>query len=296
MAVSVNVSYGLTLALAVPASLFLVRTFIIFHDCGHGSFFKSRRANTSVGYLTGVLTLTPFEQWTHDHAIHHATAGNLDRRGVGDVPTLTLKEFLALPNWKQWGYRALRHPLVLFGLGSIFVFVISHRFARPGAGSRERNSVVYTNLALLALYGGLLLLLGWKTVLLVQFPIAWLSGVLGEWLFYVQHQFDGVYWERKEKWDFFQAAVFGASYYQLPRLLQWFSGNIGFHHIHHLNPRIPNYLLEKCYKENPIFQQVKPLTLLASVRCLRWRLWDEDNRRLVGFDVLKRYRNQPAAR
>ncbi len=286
MVLSLQVSYLLTLALAILAAGFMVRTFIIFHDCGHGSFFKSRRANDITGRITGLLTLTPYQHWRHDHAIHHATAGDLDRRGVGDVQTLTVQEYLALPDWKRFTYRVMRHPLVMFTVGSFLVFVLFHRFPRPNAGKRERWSVYWTNLALAGLIAGLMYWIGWKAFLLIQIPIQLVASSVGVWLFYVQHNFDGAYWKRHEKWDFFQAGLYGSSFYQLPAVLQWFSGNIGFHHIHHLNARIPNYYLPKCYREHQVFH-VRPLTLLTSLRSLNLRLWDEDTGRMVGFDVFR---------
>lgn len=286
MALSLHVSYLLTLALAVLAAGFMVRIFIIFHDCGHGSFFKSRKANNVTGIITGILTFTPYERWKHDHAIHHATAGDLDRRGTGDVQTLTLQEYLDLPGWKQLLYRIVRHPLVMFTIGSTLVFAVFQRFYLPGAGRRERWSVITTDLALAGLIAGLIYLLGWKAYLLIQLPVLVIGTSVGVWLFYVQHNFDGTYWERHDKWDFFKAGMKGSSFYQLPGILQWFTGNIGFHHVHHLNPRIPNYLLPKCYRDNPILH-VRPLTILSSLRCARLRLWDEKNARMVSFAALR---------
>lgn len=288
MVLSLKVSYFLTLPLAVLAAGFMIRLFIIFHDCGHGSFFQSRRANELVGNLTGLLTFTPYEHWRHDHAIHHATAGDLDRRGVGDVKTLTVQEFLQLPRWKRIGYRIMRHPLIMFTIGSFLVFTVFHRFPRPGSGLRERRSVLFTDLALAGLIAGLIYLIGWQAYLLIQVPVMLVATSCGVWLFYVQHNFEDTYWDRHERWDFFKAGLNGSSFYKLPAILQWFSGNIGFHHIHHLNSRIPNYYLPKCHRENPVLH-VQPLTLLTSLRSLRLRLWDERARRLVGFEALKRY-------
>ncbi len=284
---SLEVSYWLTLALSILAAGFLMRVFIIFHDCGHGSFFKSRRANDVVGFATGILTFTPYYQWRHDHAVHHATAGDLDERGVGDVWTLTVQEYLEAPRWKRMGYRLFRHPLVMLGFGPFFVFVISQRFARKGAAKRERHSVYWTNLALLVILVLMGLTIGIRSFVLVHLPIIIIAGAVGVWMFYVQHQFEGVYWERHNNWDYATAALKGSSFYRLPRVLQWFTGNIGFHHIHHLGPRIPNYYLETCYRENPMFQEVKPITLLSSLKSLRLRLWDEEGHRMVGFGYLK---------
>lgn len=288
-------SYWLTLALAIPAAGFMMRIFIIFHDCGHGSFFKSRRLNAMVGSITGVLTFTAYHHWTRDHAIHHATAGDLDRRGVGDVETLTVKEYLSLPPWRQLIYRLMRNPFFMLVIGAPIVFWVVHRFARPGVDRRERNSVLWTNLALAGVILLLGLAIGFKTFLLVQLPIVAFGTAMGVWLFYVQHQFEGVYWRRHTDWDYLDAALLGASYYKLPRLLQWFSGNIGFHHLHHLAPRIPNYNLEKCQVENPAFDCVRPLTLRTSLRSLRLRLYDEDRQRLIGFGELKQVRQAGAA-
>jgi omega-6 fatty acid desaturase (delta-12 desaturase) len=287
MVLSLQVSYWLTLALAIPASGLLVRIFVLFHDCCHGSFFRSARANAVVGFVLGVLTFTPYYQWRHDHAIHHATAANLDRRGVGDIWTLTVKEYQALPPLKRLAYRLFRHPLIMFGLGPLYSFVISQRLPRPGMGRRERHSIWWTNLALLVIVTAAALTIGLKAYLLIQGPIILLGGAAGVWLFYIQHQFEGVYWERQDKWSFEMAALKGSSYYKLPAILCWFTADIGLHHIHHLNPRIPNYLLQKCYDENPIFQTVKPVTLVSSLKSLKFRLWDEDHQRLIGFRELK---------
>lgn len=280
---SLEISYWLTLALAIPTAGFMVRVFIIFHDCGHGSFFKSQRLNDWVGTLTGFLNLTPYYHWRHNHAIHHASAGNLDKRGVGDVMTLTVEEYRALPLYKRLGYRIFRNPLLMFTVGAWIVFIIAHRFYDRKAGKRERFSVHLTNLVLLNLVLLLSLLIGFKNFLLVEFPILAIATGVGVWLFYVQHNFETTYWERQANWDFVSASLKGSSFYKLPRVLQWFSGNIGFHHIHHLNPRIPNYNLPRCHRENAIFQQVKPLTLRGSLKSLGYRLWDEQNRRMVGF-------------
>jgi len=284
---SLEVTYWLTLALAVPTAGFMVRVFIIFHDCGHGSFFKSKRANDWVGTLTGILTLTPYFQWRHDHAIHHASAGNLDRRGVGDVMTLTVDEYRALPRLKRMGYRIFRNPVLMFTVGAWMVFALVNRFTHKTSDRRGRFSVYLTNLALLNIILLLSLLIGFKAFFLVEFPVLVIATGVGVWLFYVQHNFETTYWERKADWDFVSAGLKGSSFYKLPRVLQWFTGNIGFHHIHHLGPRIPNYYLPKCHRENPIFQQVKPLTILTSLKSLSYRLWDEKNRRLVGFGALE---------
>jgi omega-6 fatty acid desaturase (delta-12 desaturase) len=282
---SLNVSYWLTLLLSIPAAGFMVRAFIIFHDCGHGSFFKSRKVNTVVGYVTGIVTFTPYHQWRHHHAIHHATAADLDRRGTGDVWTATVDEYLAFPRWKQFFYRFYRNPFVMFLITPVLLFGIGHRFAGK-AKNQERASVYWTNLALLGILVLAYFTIGLKAYFLVQFPILWLGTAVGVWLFYIQHNFEGVYWERREDWDFVKAGLEGSSFYKLPKVLQWFTGNIGFHHIHHLSPRIPNYKLERCHKENPIFQ-IRPVTMLTSLKSLTYRLWDEKGRQLVSYRRMK---------
>lgn len=286
---SLRVSYWLTLALALPTAGFMVRAFIIFHDCCHGSFFASRRANEVVGMLLGILTMTPFYQWRHDHAIHHATAGNLDKRDVGDVPTMTVQEYLAAPWWRKAVYRIVRSPWILFTVGATIMFAIIHRIPPAHADRRERWSVIYTDLALAALVAGMGLLVGFKEYFLVSAPILVIGCTAGVWLFYVQHQFEGVYWEHKERWSFVRAGMQGSSFYKLPMILQWFTGNIGFHHIHHLSPKVPNYHLPSCYRENPPFH-IKPLTVLESLKTVRLHLIDDATRRLVGWDALRRHR------
>jgi len=286
---SLRVGYWLTLLLAIPTAGFMVRMFIIFHDCCHGSFFRDHRANEIVGNLIGILVLTPFYQWKRDHSIHHATAGDLDRRGTGDVPTLTVNEYLGLPWYKKVGYRILRNPLILFTIGSFIDFVILQRFPTPTAGQREKTSVLWTNVSLAAVVIILMQTVGWQAFLLVEIPILLLATSAGVWLFYVQHNFDGTYWARHDQWEFFTAGVTGSSFYKLPAILNWFTGNIGYHHIHHLSPRIPNYKLPVAYKENPIFH-IRPLTIPKSLKSLGYRLWDEERKVLVGFNVLRNYR------
>lgn len=288
---SLEIGYWLTLILAVPTAGFMVRLFIIFHDCCHGSFLKTMKANDRLGLVLGVLVLTPFYEWKHSHAIHHATAGDLDRRGIGDVYTMTVEEYLASPWYKRLGYRIMRSPMILFTVGSFFVFTLTHRFSEKGAGKRERSSVLWTNIALAAVVGWLMIEVGWAAFLLVEIPILLIACSSGVWLFYVQHNFDPTYWERHADWEFFNAGMDGSSFYKLPKILQWFTGNIGFHHIHHLSPRIPNYKLEECHVENPEFQ-IEPLTLRDSLKSLFFRLWDEKQKMLVGWDALKRYRRQ----
>lgn len=287
MIYSLQISQWLTLALVIPAAAFQVRLFIIFHDCGHGSYFKSHKANSLVGFFLGVLLFTPSEDWWHQHALHHATAGNLDKRGFGDVTTWTVEEYMQNTPWKRFMYGFFRHPLIMFTFGPIYSFVLLNRFEHPGNGKKERRSIILTNLALLAIAAVMSLTIGWKNYLLIQLPLIWLSGVLGIWLFYIQHQYEDVYWARDNEWDFASAALEGASFYKLPRLLQWFSGNIGFHHIHHLSPRIPNYLLEKCFEENPPLQNAETITIRSSLKSMSLRLWDEKSRKLVSFRDIK---------
>ena len=289
---SVEISYWITLGLSVLAAGFLMRAFIIFHDCGHGSFFKSQKLNDFMGVFTGILNFTPYYRWKHDHAIHHATASDLDRRGTGDVYTMTVKEYLASPWWKKAGYRIMRNPFALLGVGPLLVFVITQRIPLPSQGRREKASVWWTNFALVAIAAVMCLLVGWKTYILVQLPVIFLSSTIGIWLFYVQHNFDPSYWDNHEGWEFVKAGLQGSSFYKLPAILQWFSGNIGFHHIHHLSSKIPNYNLPQCYYENPLFH-VKPLTFTASLKSLTLRLYDEEQRMMVGWSGLKRYQVQP---
>jgi omega-6 fatty acid desaturase (delta-12 desaturase) len=287
-----SVSWWLLIPLAVLTGAFLVRVFIIFHDCGHGSYFASRRANDIVGFITGVITFTPYYQWRWDHALHHATSGHLDKRGTGDLWTLTVQEYLEASRWKRFAYRLARNPILLFVIAPIFVLLIKQRFPSPKDNKRERNSVYWMNLAIAVMMTGLSLIFGLKAYLLIQLTAMGVAGCAGFWLFYVQHQFEGVYWERGDNWDYTAAALQGSSFYKLPKILQWFTGNIGYHHIHHLSARIPNYNLEKCHQATPLFQQVKPVTLFASFKSLTFRLWDEQRRRLVGYSYLRELRKQ----
>jgi omega-6 fatty acid desaturase (delta-12 desaturase) len=283
MYLALRVSYLLVLALAVPTAAFLVRTFIIFHDCSHGSFLGSRRANAWLGMALGLLLYSPFLRWRHDHAVHHATSGDLGRRGVGDVRTLTVAEYRALPWRGRLGYRLLRNPLVMFVLGPIFAMIIGPRIVARDARPRMRRNVLATNFALAALIGGLCWLIGWRAYLLVCAPPALLAGSIGIWLFYVQHQFEDAYWESGENWSYADAALRGSSYLKLPRPLQFCTGNIGYHHVHHLSARIPNYNLRRAHEENPIFHDVPTLSFWDGVRAVGLKLWDEDRGRLVTF-------------
>ena len=282
-----GISYWITFLLAVVASGFLVRIFIFFHDCGHQSFFASRKANTILGYICGLLTFTPFDDWTHSHGVHHATAANLDRRGTGDVWTMTVEEYLAAPLRQRLAYRFVRNPLVTFILGPIGVFILNQRFPSKGANRRDVISVIITDLAMLAMIVTLSVTIGFWTYVKIQLPITVIGGGLGIWLFYVQHQFEGVYWARHEEWDRVRSALEGSSFYKLPKVLQWFTGNIGFHHVHHIRPRIPNYNLQRAHEEVSVFQSVKPITLKKSLKSLRMNLWDEDQQKLVSFRSLR---------
>jgi acyl-lipid omega-6 desaturase (Delta-12 desaturase) len=286
------ISWWLVVTLAILAGGLLVRVFIIFHDCGHGSFFKSRAANDTVGFIAGILTFTPYYHWRWEHAIHHGSAGYLDKRGTGDVWTMTVQEYLESSRWKRFAYRLARNPLVLFAIAPIFLFLIRQRFPSPKASRRERHSVYMMNLAILGMMIALSWTFGIGTYLLIQVIVLLVAGGAGVWLFYVQHQFEGVYWERGEDWSFAAAALQGSSFYKLPRILQWFSGNIGFHHIHHLSPRIPNYNLEKCHQADLLFQRVKPTTLFSSLKSFTFRLWDEPQKRLVSFRQVRHLRRK----
>ena len=289
MLASLQVSYALTLLLAVPTAGLLVRLFIIQHDCGHGSFFRSQKANHVLGSILGVATLTPYRYWRRTHAIHHATSGNLDRRELGDVRTLTVGEYRAAGRWSRFGYRLYRHPIVLLVLGPAWQFLIKHRlpFDAPRAWKAEWASVLWTNLALAAVVVTMAMTVGLGPFLMVWAPIFVLSGAAGVWLFYVQHQFEDTYWERQEEWDFHLAGIQGSSFYDLPAVAHWFTGNIGYHHVHHLSSKIPNYRLRRCMAEVPDLQHVTRLTFRESLACLRLTLWDEEGGRLVGFRHLR---------
>ena len=280
---SLRVSLALALVLGILAAGFLISMFIVFHDCAHGSFLPSKRANAALGSMIGVLVWLPFQQWRHEHAVHHATAGDLDRRGVGDVWTLTVDEYRARPWWGRLVYRAFRSPFVMFGLGWLLVLVVKPRFVSRSARRRIRVSVIGTDLALALLVTGLCLSLGWRTYLVLQGPTLLVAGSVGVWLFYVQHQFETTYWETNDEWSYDDAALHGSSYLKLPRVLQFFTGNIGLHHVHHLSARIPNYNLQSAHDETSGLQAVPPLTLGRALRTVRLKLWDEKRGRLVGF-------------
>lgn len=288
-----QISFWLALPCMILTSGFTIRSFILFHDCGHQAFFKSRKANDFWGRITGMLTFTPYYYWHASHARHHATSANLDKRGFGDVWMMTVDEYMESSKGMRLKYRLYRHPIVMFLLGPLFITLMSHRLVRAGSTTRERNSVWLTNLSILGYGVALCLLVGWQAYLIIQFSTLFFALMIGVWLFYVQHQFEGVYWEREDDWDFMTASLEGGSFYHLPKVLAWFTGNIGYHHVHHLNPRIPNYNLPKCHKEIPKLQQITPVRLSTSLKSLRFRLWDEKRREMVGFGELRRKEQHP---
>ena len=276
-------SYWIILGLAIVAGGLLVRIFIFFHDCAHQSFFASRKANTVLGYICGILTFTPYEEWRKSHGRHHNTFGDLDRRGTGDVWTLTAEEYRSASKSKRFWYRFFRNPLVLLCLGPAYLFLVSYRFPHKGSKRRQNISVIVTNTAIAIIILVASLTIGFKAYALIQFPVIFFAGVIGVWLFYIQHQFEGVYWSRHGQWDPIKASLYGSSYYKLPKVMQWFTGNIGLHHIHHLRSRIPNYNLQKAYDDTKDLLDVEPLTIRESISCLKLKLWDEKRQKLVGF-------------
>ncbi|MBU9722856.1 MULTISPECIES: fatty acid desaturase [Bacillaceae] len=287
---SLSVSYWLTLPLLVITAGFVVRTFIIFHDCCHQSFFKNRKANDILGTITGIITLVPYQQWKNSHNIHHASSSNLDKRGTGDMWIMTVDEYMEASIWKKIAYRFYRNPFVMLVLGPVAVFLIQYRFNVKGAKRKEKINTHVTNLGIVGLYAGLTVLIGWEAFLMIQGPVLLVSGMLGIWLFYVQHQFEETYFEHDEEWSYVQAAVDGSSYYKLPKVLQWVTGNIGFHHVHHLSPRVPNYNLEKAHNATPPLQKATTITVKTSLKSLNFRLWDEDRKEFISFKGLKQYK------
>jgi len=283
---TIDISYWLTLLLSVFAAGFMVRIFIIFHDCGHGSFFKSQRMNKIIGIITGLIVFTPYHKWHHDHKIHHQTVGNLDKRGIGDVNTLTVEEYSGLTKWKKFAYRFYRNPFFLFGVAPILLFTIQHRFTKSYMSLREKIYVHLTTLALIAIIATVVMLIGWQTFLLIQLPILYIATVHGVWLFYVQHQYRDVLWEGEESWDYKTTALHGSSWFKLPPVLNWFTGNIGYHHIHHLSPRVPNYNLKRCHYENTLFHSVKPITFISAFESLLLRLYDAKKKRMIRFSEI----------
>jgi len=287
MYVSLQVSVWISLALAVPAAGFLLRTFIVFHDCAHGSSLPNRRANLWVGRFTGLLVFQPFANWRHNHAVHHGSSGDLDRRGTGDVATLTVDEYLALPWKSRLGYRLFRSPVVMFGIGPIWSLMIGPRLWSSGMRRRQRQSVIVTNIVLAIVIGAIISIVGLQAWLLVQMPTAILAGTLGVFMFYVQHQFEDAYWETSDRWSYADAALQGSSYLKLPRLLQFFTGNIGLHHVHHLSAKIPNYNLQRAHNESPIFHDVPVLSLGEALRAVRLKVIDRQGGRLLTWREVK---------
>jgi omega-6 fatty acid desaturase (delta-12 desaturase) len=282
---SLDYSYWLTLLLGLAGGGFLVRIFIIQHDCGHGSFFSSKKVNDLVGLFCSLFTWTPYYYWQRGHAIHHAHTGNLEQRGIGDIYTMTVKEYLEQSKWGRLKYRLYRNPVNLFIFIPCLLFTVFYRFPTTKAKTMKKfeSSIHWTNLAILILVSLMIWLIGWKAFVLVHLPVLIVSSAAGTWLFFIQHQFEDAYWADSQEWDYTQAALQGSSYYKLPKVLQWFTGNIGFHHIHHLSSRIPNYMLEKCHKENPLFWNTVVLTLRTSVKSVFLTLWDDEEKKLISF-------------
>jgi omega-6 fatty acid desaturase (delta-12 desaturase) len=285
---ALDVSYVLVLALAVPTAGFVLRTYILFHDCVHDSLLGSRRANARLGAVLALLMFTPFARWRHDHRVHHATAGDLGRRGTGDIKTLTVAEYNARPWHGRLAYRLFRHPVVMFGLGPIYGMLLAPRWIHRSARPKSRRSVWRTNVVLALTIGGLCWLIGWRDFLLVEAPIAALAGAAGIWLFYVQHQFEHTYWQASPDWSYQDAALLGSSYLRLPKVLQFFTGNIGLHHVHHLNTKIPNYNLQRAHDTSSIFGRVRVLSLWDGLRTVRLKLWDDDEGRLLTWKERRR--------
>lgn len=284
---SLSVSIWLTLALSIVAAGFVVRIFIIFHDCCHGSFFKNKKINNILGTITGVITMFPYEKWKREHSIHHATSSNLDKRGTGDVWIMTVDEYLEASFKERLAYRLYRNPLVMFGLGPIYLFFVTNRMNRKDARKKERMNTYLINVSIIAVYAAMIWLVGWQAFLIVQAPILFVAGSLGIWLFYVQHQFEDSYFEDESEWDYVKAAVDGSSYYKLPKVLQWVTGNIGYHHVHHLSPRVPNYNLEKAHESTPPLQKATTITVSSSLESIRFRLYDESKKTFVSFKEVK---------
>ncbi len=282
-----QISFWLMLPFAVVASGFVVRTFIIFHDCTHGSFLKGRKANDIVGTITGVLTLFSYEKWKREHAIHHASSSNLDKRGVGDIWVMTIDEYVDASKWERFCYRLYRNPLVMFVLGPLYLVLISSRFNRKDARRKEKMNTYLTNIILVLLYAGLIALVGWQSFMIVQGTIMFVAGALGIWLFYIQHTFEDSYFEEESEWDYVKAAVEGSSYYKLPRVLQWVTGNIGFHHVHHLSPRVPNYHLEEAHNSTPPLHKATTITLKSSLASLKYKLYAPEQKNFVTFAEVK---------
>lgn len=286
----VSISYSILLALVftILASGLIIRTFIIFHDCTHGSFFHNKKLNDTIGTITGVLTMFPYEKWKREHAIHHASSSNLDARGVGDIWVMTIDEYEEASKWQRFVYRLYRNPIILFGLGPIYLVLISGRFNRKGARKKERNNTYLTNILIVLFCGTIAFFVGWQSFLIVQVVSVYVAASLGIWLFYIQHTFEDSYFEEESEWDYVKAAVDGSSYYKLPRLFQWLTGNIGYHHVHHLAPRVPNYNLEEAHESTPPLHQATTITFKTSLESLKYRVYDPKNKVFITFRETKR--------
>lgn len=280
-------SIFLPIGLGILGAGFMARSFIIFHDCAHGSFFESARMNKLLGSFLSVITFTPFYKWRHEHITHHSTVGNLDKRGVGDIDTITVEEYLKLSKFKRLVYRIYRSPILIFFIAPIILFVVLNRFSFGKLNKKNTFRLIRSNLWIIVFSLALAYFVGWQNFLIGQFTILYISSSVGVWLFYVQHQYEDVIWTRDEEWNQTEISIHGSSFLKLPKIMQWFSGNIGFHHIHHLSPKIPNYNLESCHYENDAFKIIKPITFWATFRTWRLKLWDEKRQQLIGFDTLK---------
>ncbi len=290
---SLEISVLLTIVFAILASGFVIRVFIIFHDCTHGSFFKSKKANAILGTITGIITLFAYEKWKRDHSIHHATSSNLDKRGTGDVWVMTVDEYIEAKPGRRFAYRVYRNPVVMFGLGPLFLYLVSNRFNRKDARPKERNNTYLINIIIVALYAGMIWWIGLPAFAIIQGTILIVAGSLGIWLFYVQHQFEDSYFEDEEQWDYVKAAVDGSSFYKLPKVLQWLTGNIGYHHVHHLSPRVPNYRLAQAHESTPPLHNATTITLGTSLKSINFRLYDKTKKTFVGFKEIKHLLNNP---
>ena len=294
---TLSISFWLSLPFSVITAGFMIRSFIIFHDCTHGSFFRNKKLNDFFGTFTGIITHFAYEKWKREHSIHHATSGNLDKRGIGDIWVMTVKEYEKADKWERLKYRLYRNPLIMFGLGPFLLFLYSNRFNRKGPKRKERLNTYLINAILVSAYCLIGFTLGWHVILLVQLPVIYIAGALGIWLFYVQHQFEDSYFENESEWDFVKAAVDGSSYYKLPKWLEWMTGNIGYHHVHHLAPRVPNYHLEKAHENTPPLHKATTITLKTSLESIKFRLYDEENKTFVSFrDMRKRLKSNISQR
>ncbi|MFC0014147.1 MULTISPECIES: fatty acid desaturase [Allobacillus] len=284
---AISVSLILSIVLSILAGGFVVRVFIIFHDCCHGSFFKNRKLNHFVGTVTGILTMFPYEKWKREHSIHHATSSNLDKRGTGDVWIMTVEEYKKASKLERLQYRLYRNPFIMFVLGPLYLFLVTNRLNRKDAKKKERRNTYLTNVSIIGITALLIWAIGWSSFLIVQLPIMFVAGSLGIWLFYVQHQFEDSYFEDEADWDYVKAAIDGSSFYKLPRVLQWITGNIGYHHVHHLSPKVPNYNLEQVHESTPPLQQATTITVGSSLKSIRFRLYDEESKTFVHFKEIK---------